>query len=53
MDPRDRVTVALDLVAEMDVTLSELHDLPLGSYAERAEAGSPWRRRSAPIGAID
>jgi len=53
VDRQDRLTVPLKLVTEMDVTLSEIRDLALGSYAERGEVGSPWRRRSRPLDEVD
>jgi hypothetical protein len=44
-DAQPRV-VGLREVIEMDPTLLELADLPLGWVATREGAGSPWRRSS-------
>ena len=33
---------------DQDLSLTELADLPLGSYAERSSIGEPWVRRQRP-----
>lgn len=53
VDPADRVTVALEVITDMDPTLSEVADLELGTYAERGKVGEPWRRRRKPIDELD
>lgn len=48
VDPKDRLTVALELVLHSDATLKAVSDLGLGWYAERDSLDSPWRKRSKP-----
>jgi len=38
------LVVALRSVAELDSTIRELADLPVGWYAVREAVGSPWQR---------
>ena len=43
----DAMLVALHSVIELDASLSELADLPLGWTARRDRPGSPWIRSQA------
>lgn len=40
----DAVVACLGEIAQLDPTVIELADLPVGSHAWRAAAGGPWRR---------
>lgn len=42
----DAMIVALREVYDIDPSISELADLPLGWTAERSAPGQPWRRSS-------
>lgn len=44
---KDGRVVALGTVVDLDPTVTELADLPLGSYAWRDTLGAPWQRSSA------
>lgn len=48
VDPKDRLTVPLEVMLGIDATLNTVSDLGLGWYAERDGLGSPWRKRSKP-----
>src|SRR5690348_9784706 len=40
----DAMLVSLQHVVQIDPTVKDLANLPLGWYAERAAAGQPWKR---------
>ncbi|MCC7084055.1 MAG: hypothetical protein IT427_03500 [Pirellulales bacterium] len=43
-DQADAMIVALDEIVQIDPTVAELADLPLGWRAERSSPGDPWQR---------
>lgn len=44
VDEESAAIVGLGTIVDRDASVVELHDLPLGWRARRAEAGAPWRR---------
>lgn len=47
IDGRPPVAIAKQDLLDLDPTLREVTDLPLGWYAARDETGAPWRRASS------
>ena len=41
---KDAMAVGLKTIVDLDPTVSELADLPLGWIAERSDRGQAWRR---------
>ncbi|SRR5258708_3914497 len=44
-DPSRALVVALSTAIAVDVSLNDLHDLPLGWAASRSTRESPWQRK--------
>ena len=44
----DAMVVALSAIVEMDRTIEQLADLPLGWVATRSSSAAPWVRRVCP-----
>ena len=44
----DSLLVGLERMVQLDATLLELADLPLGWQAERSAKDQPWRRSESP-----
>lgn len=40
----DAMVVSLEQIVQIDPSLKDLADLPLGWYAERTALGQPWKR---------
>lgn len=48
IDQNDLVLVGLVEIVELDETVAQLADLPLGWHARRDTKSSPWRRSKKP-----
>jgi hypothetical protein len=45
----DAVIVALSEIVQLDETVTELADLPVGWHVWRASKSSPWQRAKTPV----
>jgi hypothetical protein len=46
VEEKDAMVVTLEEVIEHDPTINELHDLPMGYYAERKFVGDKWQKKA-------